>query len=128
MMQEINKDSLSHSSIALVEEIINVIFGWINTKSEFVHLSDLERNRQLGILTTNISSFVEISTLAAKYAKVTNPELKDSHISLLFIMKAINNAFLKSDWDALEELIKYELKDNLTQWKINLIPQLKKNS
>lgn len=126
-MQEINKDSLSYSSIALVEEIINVIFQWINTKSDFTQLSDLERNRQLGILSTSISSFVEISTLAAKYAKVLNSDLKDTHVSLLFIMKAINNAFLKSDWDALEELIKYELKDNLTQWKINLIPQLKKN-
>lgn len=125
-MQELTKDTLAHSSITLVEEIINIISQWILAHSDFSAMSDLERNRQLGILTTNISSFVEISTLAAKYAKMTDPELKTSHVSLLFIIKAINNAFIKSDWVALEELIKYELKDNLTQWKINLIPQIKR--
>jgi len=125
MMQELTKDSLNQSSLVLVEEIIGVIFDWINTNANFSSISDLERNRQLGILTTNISSFVEISTLAAKYLQFTGPELKSSHISLLFIVKAINQSFMKSDWLALEELIKYELKDNLTQWKINLLPLMK---
>jgi hypothetical protein len=53
-------------------------------------------------------------------------DIKESHIQLLFIMKAINQAQLKSDVLALEELIKYELKDNLTQWKIDLFPQVRK--
>lgn len=126
-MQEATKDSLTDSSIILIEEILAVIFNWINSTSDFSKLSTIERNQQLGILTTSISSFVELSTLAAKYSRITSQDLKDNHISLLFIMKAINQAFLKSDWIALEELIKYELRANLTQWKINLIPQLKKN-
>ena len=45
-------------------------------------------------------------------------EFKDSHIHLLFVMKAMNQAQQKQDRVALEDLIKYELKDNLTQWKI----------
>lgn len=126
MMQDLTKDSLNQSSIVLIEEIIQVISHWINLKLDFKTMGELERNHQLGILTTSISSFVEISTLAAKYNNFSDPELKNNHISLLFIIKAINQAFVKSDWNALEELIKYELKDNLTQWKINIIPLMKR--
>lgn len=126
MMQKLAKDSLQTSSILLVEEILSVIFKWIQQNIDFSQLSELEKNRQLGILTTNISSFVEISTLSAKYNRLNSIDFKENHISLLFIVKAINHAVMKSDWIALEELIKYELKDNLTQWKINLIPLIKK--
>lgn len=126
MMQDLAKDSLNQSSIVLIEEIMQVISHWINQNLDFKNLTPLERNQQLGILTTSISSFVEISTLTAKYHHITAPELKNNHISLLFIMKAINQALVKSDWLALEELIKYELKDNLTQWKINIIPLMKR--
>lgn len=125
-MLDLNKESLSKSSVELIEDILNIIFTWIQEDIQFQTLSPLERNHQLGLLTTNISSFVEISTLTTKYLHMTESEFKDSHISLLFIMKGINQAFMKSDWQALDELIKYELKDNLTQWKINLIPLLKK--
>ena len=124
-MLDQNLDSLSQSSVELIEDILNIIFSWIH-ETQFDALSDRERNLQLGILTTNISSFVELSTLTAKYQGLNNLEFKSSHVSLLFIMKGINQAFAKSDWMALDELIKYELKDNLTQWKINLIPMLKK--
>lgn len=126
MMLDQSTESLSKSSVELVEDILNVISSWIQQDIPFGSLTPLERNHQLGLLTTNISSFVEISTLTTKYHNMTEPEFKSSHISLLFIMKGINQAFLKSDWTALDELIKYELKDNLTQWKINLIPLLKK--
>ena len=126
-MQELTKESLNSSSTLLIEEILSVIFQWIDQDILFSHISGLERNRQLGILTTNISSFVEISTLAIKYKGLSSSEFRDCHVSLLFIIKAINSSFLKSDWIALEELIKYELKDNLTQWKINLIPPIKRS-
>ena len=126
MMLDNHTETLSKSSIELVEDILNVITGWIQQDIQFMQLTPLERNNQLGLLTTNISSFVEISTLTTKYHHMIEPEFKSSHISLLFIMKGINQAFVKSDWAALDELIKYELKDNLTQWKINLIPLLKK--
>jgi hypothetical protein len=54
------------------------------------------------------------------------PEIKTSHIHLLFILKGINQAQQKNDSLVLEDLIKHELKDNLTQWKINLIPTIKR--
>ncbi len=81
-------------------------------------------------LTMDVGTFVEITTLITRmFQKRHNHYIagaKESHIHLLFIMKGINQAQLKGDLVALEELIKYELKDNLTQWKIDLIPQVKR--
>ena len=41
-------------------------------------------------------------------------------------MKGVQQAQSKLDHVALEDLIKYELKDNLTQWNIDLLPQIKR--
>jgi hypothetical protein len=88
-------------------------------------------NQKVTKLTTDISLFVELTTLLTKKALLNKgPSLydfKEAHINLLFIIKAMNLAHSKSDFIGLEDLIKYELKDNLTQWKIDLIPQIKKH-
>lgn len=87
-------------------------------------------NHQISQLSSEVGHFVELTTLMARLVtirtKVTIHDIKESHIQLLFIFKAMNQAQAKKDNTALEELIKYELKDNLTQWKILFIPQIKK--
>jgi hypothetical protein len=87
-------------------------------------------HKKLSRLTNEVSQFVEITTLltraVSKRGEGVSMEIKSSHIKLLFIMKAISQAQTKNDFIALEDLIKHELKDNLTQWKIDLIPRLKK--
>ena len=91
---------------------------------------EYQSNHILSQLSSEVGHFVELTTLLARLVtlrtKVTIPDIKESHIQLLFIFKAMNQAQAKKDNTALEELIKYELKDNLTQWKILLIPQIKK--
>jgi len=86
--------------------------------------------KHLEDLSDHISTFVNISTLITKFYVTRNDEIKEiikkSHIQLLFIMKGIAIAKEKQDLIVLNELIKHELNDNLTQWKINLLPQLKK--
>ncbi len=47
-------------------------------------------------------------------------------IHLLSIMKALLPAKEKGDTIMLCDLLEYELIDNLTQWKIKIIPELKK--
>jgi hypothetical protein len=87
-------------------------------------------NTQFMALTSDISRFVELTTLLSQIIttklKIPLPEFKTSHIQLLFVMKAITHAQQKKDSVILEDLIKYELKDNLTQWKIHLIPSTKR--
>jgi hypothetical protein len=109
-----------------LSDIINdsqAINGHSSGKEFFWH-------QKIAALTGNISQFVEITTLLSravmKKKQKSLPLIKESHLQLLYIVKAMNQAMLKQDDLVLEELIKYELKDNLTQWKIDLIPQIKK--
>lgn len=51
-------------------------------------------------------------------------EIKNLQIHLLSLIKSISNAKSKNDIIMLSDLIEYELIDNLTRWKINVIPSL----
>ncbi|MDD0854636.1 hypothetical protein HBN50_16100 [Halobacteriovorax sp. GB3] len=57
---------------------------------------------------------------------VDNKTLQSLEIHLLSIMKALVPAKEKNDIIMLSDLLEYELIDNLTQWKIKAIPELKK--
>lgn len=117
------------NTIDLTLEFLSDITYSIRIFSENVEKNEIQRNILAKRLTQDISRFVELTTLLSKKVITSHPnilkEIKDSHIHLLFIMKGMISAQLKNDILALEELIKYELKDNLTQWKIHLIPQIK---
>jgi hypothetical protein len=118
------------NTIGLTLEFLSDIILDIQTIGEFTEQREFYWNRRITKLTTDISQFVELTTLLSKTIMARKNEniagIKSSHIHLLFIVKGMNQAQLKQDYIALEELIKYELKDNLTQWKIDLIPQTKK--
>jgi hypothetical protein len=117
-------------TVGLTLEFLSDLIIDSQSVGEFVPEREFFWNKKIIKLTSDIGQFVEITTLLSKsITKNTNykiPGIKESHIHLLFLLKAMNQAQLKQDYIALEELIKYELKDNLTQWKINLIPQIKK--
>lgn len=124
-----NQDFLQNT-IGLTLEFLSDIILDIQTIGEFKPDREFFWNRKLSKLTSDISQFVELTTLLSRIImsrqQLTVAGIKESHIHLLFIVKGMNQAQLKQDYVALEELIKYELKDNLTQWKIDLIPQTKK--
>lgn len=56
----------------------------------------------------------------------TYTPLKELQIHLLSVLRAISNAKSSEDYIMLTDLLEYELKDNLTQWKIIILPILKK--
>lgn len=128
--------SLGHDSdilpatVQLSSELLSEILHQITDIGDFSEDKEFLWNRHLMQLTGDIGKFVELTTLMSKAIlgkkKATLPEIKESHIHLLFILKAMNQAQQKRDIHVLEDLIKYELKANLTQWKIDLIPQLKR--
>lgn len=124
-----NQDFLQNTIGLTLEFLSDIIFD-IQTIGEFKADKEFYWNRKITKLTTDVSQFVELTTLLSRIImsrqQLTIAGIKESHIHLLFIMKGMNQAQLKQDYVALEELIKYELKDNLTQWKIDLIPQTKK--
>lgn len=122
--------SFLQDTIGLTVEFLSDIILDIQTIGEFTVEKEFFWNRRNSKLTSDVGQFVELTTLLSKTImvkkKTTIPGIKTSHIHLLYVMKAINQAQLNKDYVALEDLIKYELKDNLTQWKIDLLPQIKK--
>lgn len=124
------KVSFLSDCILISQDLLSDILFSINQLNNFVPQNEYYINRSLINLTNDISKFVELTSLLTKLLqtsiKQTVPEIKESHLQLLFILKGINQARINQDFIALEELIKYELKDNLTQWKIDLIPQVKR--
>ena len=118
------------NTIGLTLQFLSDIILDIQSIGDFRREREFFWNNKIANLTTDISQFVELTTLLSRIImsrqQMTVAGIKESHIPLLFIVKGMNQAQLKQDYVALEELIKYELKDNLTQWKIDLIPQTKK--
>jgi len=123
-------DNLLVDTISLTQDLLNDIIHQINAIEAYIPEKEYFWNLQLTDLTTDISKFVEITTLLSRLLmskkKINIPEIKQSHIHLLFVLKGLNQAQQKMDSMVLEDLIKYELKDNLTQWKIDLIPLTKR--
>ncbi len=124
-----NRPAFFLETAILAQEFVSDILIFI-LNLPVTERSEFHRNHDVMKLTRDISQFVELTTLLTKavmqFRKATITDFKNSHVHLLFIVKAMNQAHQKGDVIALEDLIKYELKDNLTQWKIDLIPQIKR--
>ena len=123
-------DVILTDTIVIGQDLLNDIIHQINNIESFSSDKEYFRNVQLSSMSADITKFVELTTLLSKILvtkkKINVPEIKQSHIHLLFVLKGITQAQQKHDSEVLEDLIKYELKDNLTQWKIDLIPQIKR--
>jgi len=123
-------DVILTDTIVIGQDLLNDIIQQINNIESFSRDKEYFRNIQLSSMSADITKFVELTTLLSKILvtkkKINVPEIKQSHIHLLFVLKGINQAQQKHDSEVLEDLIKYELKDNLTQWKIDIIPLIKR--
>lgn len=113
-------------ALELVSDILNQIEILEFSPDQRAHFTNIELTK----ISLKITQFVELTTLISKFVAIKKNmavnEIKNSHIHLLFVLKGINQSQLKRDDLVLEDLIKYELKDNLTQWKINIIPTIKR--
>ena len=127
--EEINNGLLT-DSVLVTQSLLKDILSDMSKMEDFSPEREFHLNQQIMKLTLGISSFVEVTTLLSKFVTKMKlqpiTEIKDSHVHLLSIMKGIQHAQSKLDHVALEDLIKYELKDNLTQWNIDLLPQIKR--
>lgn len=123
--------NLVPQSLLLLQDFLYDILNTIASLDAFEASNNYNWNLDVTRITHDVGTFVELTTLLSraftKHHNLDIPAIKQSHIHLLFIMKAMNQASQKQDLVVLEELIKYELKDNLTQWKIDIIPQMKRH-
>lgn len=139
-MNSLNNETKSNS-LNLAFESIDSCFGYVEYISAQIHKLILAYNK--GEFDSANNTFVEVIELMDLYVqlitrvyRVLRTDLpftnyKDENVQrleihLLSIMKAILQAKEKNDVIMLCDLLEYELIDNLTQWKIKVLPELKK--
>lgn len=139
-MTTANKD-IKNTSLDLAFESIDSCFGYVDYIT--VQIQKLITQYNQGDLNLANQSFVEVIELMDLYIqlvsrvyRVLRTDLKTMNfkdesiqkleIHLLSVMKALLQAKEKDDTIMLCDLLEYELIDNLTQWKIKILPELKK--
>jgi hypothetical protein len=112
--------------VGFTEELLNSLLDQVQNLNIPESIANPNLNLKLTKITEDISRFVEISTLLVKIihrphdSNVT--QIKNSHLHLLSILKGIGLSQQNQDRLMLEDLIMHELKENLTEWKKNLMP------
>lgn len=128
------------STLDLAFEALNSCSGYIDVvidrTFELVALYQANEidhaNQKFGDAIEIVDLFVQLITKIHKTLKTQlGPDYKKSQniqnleIHLLSVIKGLLPAKEKNDWIMLCDLLEYELIDNLTQWKIKAIPELK---
>lgn len=133
-----NQLYLGYASEAMVKEAFDLLPKYINhIQKSSKDLAARVFNEQsysedLGCLIDKVSSLIRLFAIVHSEAKQicqsssSNESVKSIKIHLLSILKAIKSAYLEQDLVLLADLLEYELQDNLTQWKISVIPMLKR--
>jgi hypothetical protein len=139
-MTSLNKD-LKKSSLDLAFESIDSCFGYVDYITSQIQKLTAFYNE--GEFDQANNTFIEVIELMDLYIQLISRvyrvlrtdlegvKLKDEgvqklEIHLLSVMKALLQAKEKNDTIMLCDLLEYELADNLTQWKIKVLPELKK--
>jgi predicted lipoprotein len=128
-----NKNNILLDSIDSFQSYIDQLFNKITLASKFL------KNEQYNLgdtilmdITETIHTFISLISEVHKNLIVdsdlklkSGTTIKQLEIHLLSVIKAILFAKKKNDNVMLIDLLEHELKDNLTQWKILAIPQIK---
>ena len=139
-MNQLTK-SVNLDSLDLAFESIQSCFGYVDYIT--AQIQKLITAYNSGNIEEANDHFVEVIELMDLYIQLItkvysvlrnelkNLSFKDEgiqklEIHLLSVMKALLQAKEKEDIIMLCDLLEYELVDNLTQWKIKVLPELKK--
>lgn len=115
-----------------VSELLNKLLLKINSTSDELKVHGFEQiESSLAKIIEGVDTFIQgISYILTQELKekieIEELPIKDLQIHLLSIIKGISTARKNADYIMLTDLLEYELKDNLTQWKILILPILKK--
>lgn len=128
-----NKYDLAFDAIDCSVELIDSLIAKIQKSIAHYQCNDIESGNILfSQIVESLDLFVQLlsnvhHTLRNKYdnALKANKTFHQLEIHLLSIIKAMVPAKERNDLVMLCDLLEYELVDNLTQWKISAIPELK---
>jgi hypothetical protein len=129
-----NSKSILLETIDDLPKYIDQLLGTINLAVKFSENDQYKLTETLLLeIIGKIDAFIQLITHIHQSLSVVSDErlksgqtIKQLEIHLLSVVKAILVAQKREDQVMLIDLLDYELKDNLTQWKIVAIPQIKK--
>jgi hypothetical protein len=124
------QQNLNQQQKLLYEIEVNLI-EWsdniIKSIDFFKTVNPNENHELLEIILNQIGSFSEFLTLTAHYLQKLYPQTDflPLKLHLLSILKALKSSVQAEDFIAVHDLITEELRDNLTKWKITILPMAK---
>lgn len=128
-----NKYDLAFEAIDCSTELVDSVISKIQKSIGYYQCNNIDSGNILfSQIVESLDLFVQLlsnvhHTLRTKYehALKSNKTFHQLEIHLLSIIKAMVPAKERNDLVMLCDLLEYELVDNLTQWKISAIPELK---
>jgi hypothetical protein len=140
-MDSLNKIN-QNESLDLAYESIDSCFGYIDHIISRIHkmvahfnANELNEGNEglvevvelMDLYIQLISKVYQVIRLNQKDQALQDEGIQKLEIHLLSIIKALLQAKEKNDLIMLCDLLEYELVDNLLQWKIKVLPELKKS-
>jgi hypothetical protein len=125
---------LAFEAVDSCNDYVDVLVDKIRELTQLYQAGDSQKANQIfgemiDILDLYVQLFSKIHA-TLKRGNIVNSEISEDiqklDIHLLSVLKALIPAKEKNDIIMLCDLLEYELIDNLTQWKIKIIPNLKK--
>ena len=135
------KISENNSSLSIAFESIDSCFGYVDYISSQIQklISAYQANDTLlanntfievvdlmDLYVQLITKVYKVIRVEFKFENIKDESVQKLEIHLLSVIKALIQAKEKEDVIMLCDLLEYELLDNLTQWKIKVLPELKK--
>ncbi len=141
-MSTTEKSTLANESLELAYESVDSCYGYVDViNDKILNLIALynannldEANNKfievielLDLYIQLVSRIFEVIRLNNHGQMLQDQSIQKLEIHLLSILKAVYQAKESNDVVMLCDLLEYELVDNLTQWKITILPELKKS-
>jgi uncharacterized pyridoxamine 5'-phosphate oxidase family protein len=119
-------DSLPRYIDNLVEKTMLAVSFYNKEQIDLGHSVFEDIIENLDVYIQLISQIHQTLTIESDIKLDSQSTVKQLEIHLLSVLKALMQAQQKNDLIMLTDLLEYELRDNLTQWKISAIPHIKK--
>jgi hypothetical protein len=110
----------------ITSKIQKLIFAYNSGESEQANMIFMEVIDLMDLYIQLISKVYSVLRIELQGQPFKDEGIQKLEIHLLSIIKALLQAKEKEDVIMLCDLLEYELVDNLTQWKIKVLPELKK--
>jgi len=117
-------ETIEKKLIQEVQKTVSYSIQKIETKQNFFE------PEEINTLAEVLSLLVEATSKIAKKNLTLNRDtyqlIKECHLKIFGLLRTIKIASEKGEDIFLNDLIKYELKDILAEWKISILPQIEK--